>query len=33
MDTKFVCPTNFKAILQPLHPTSQDKTHTTMLPR
>ena len=24
---------HFKAILRPLHPTSQDKTHTTMLPR
>jgi len=26
-------PTNFKAILRPLQPTYQDKTHTTMLPR
>ena len=33
MDTKIISLTNFKAILRPLHPTSQDKTHTTMLPR
>ena len=33
MDTKIIRLTNFKAILRPLHPTSQDKTHTTMLPR
>ena len=33
MDTKIICPTIFKAILRPLHPTSQDKTHTSILPR
>jgi len=33
MDTKIICPTNFKTILRPLHPTFQDKTRATMLPR
>ena len=33
MDTKNYLPHHFKAILRPLQPISQDKTHITMLPR